>query len=185
MLSATSIANYIECKVHFHELAATYAMWKRNGLDSYAREWMWRAMEHASYVRLYPGTIVPACTHFNASRLLVESHGVRCSMIMCQKSASCHTPGQKWREDNAGNLSFIFAYTSMYLCWPKLPHYSDGKAPSRSPSWQTERTFHHDNCPFLSDASHTISLQHGGLAWCAYSHVDLRTMRAHSSQSLR
>ena len=84
-----------------------------------------------------------------------------------------------------GILSFIFAYTSMYLCWPKLPHYSDGKAPSRSPSCQTERTFHHDNCPFLSDASHAISIQHGGLAWCAYSHVDLRTIRAHSSQSLR
>ena len=45
----------------------------------------------------------------------------------------------------------------MYLCWLKLPHYSDGKAPSRSPSCQTERTFHHDNCPFLSDASHTPS----------------------------
>ena len=104
MLSATSIANYIDCKVHFYELAATYAMWKYNGLDSFAREWRWRAMEHASYVRLYPGTIVPACTHFNASRLLVESHGVRCSIIMCQKSASCHTPGQKWREDNAGNF---------------------------------------------------------------------------------
>lgn len=55
-----------------------------------------------------------------------------------------------------GILSFIFAYTSMYLCWPKLPHYSDGKAPSRSPSCQTERTFHHDNCPFLS-TRHTPS----------------------------
>lgn len=37
------------------------------------------------------------------------------------------------------------------------------------------------SCP----TRHTISLQHGGLAWRAYSHVDLRTMRAHSSQSLR
>ena len=56
MLSATSIANYIDCKVHFHELAATYAMWKSNGLDLYARVWMWRLMELASCMRPYPGT---------------------------------------------------------------------------------------------------------------------------------
>ena len=45
----------------------------------------------------------------------------------------------------------------MHLCWPKLLYHLDGKALSKSPSYLTERTFHHDNGPCLSDAPQAIS----------------------------